>query len=150
MSKRTAESSPEQQEPAKKSKCAAESSPEQQEPAKKKCLNTTNVNEDHKFKPADVIFAACKKGETAQPDEFLVGSRFATGKEVESVDLATARVVLTGGMSGLTMTSGSKSGSTAQKKEAERRWIALGGNKWQTAVSGKTTILVCGPRKWWK
>ena len=141
MSKRTAESSPEQQEPAKKSKCAAESSPEQQE---------TNVNEDHKFKPADVIFAACKKGETAQPDEFLVGSRFATGKEVESVDLATARVVLTGGMSGLTMTSGSKSGSTAQKKEAERRWIALGGNKWQTAVSGKTTILVCGPRKWWK
>ena len=147
MSKRTAESSPEQQEPAKKSKCAAESSPEQQEPAKKICLNT---NEDHKFKPADVIFAACKKGETAQPDEFLVGSRFATGKEVESVDLATARVVLTGGMSGLTMTSGSKSGSTAQKKEAERRWIALGGNKWQTAVSGKTTILVCGPRKWWK
>ena len=143
MSKRTAESSPEQQEPAKKSKCAAESSPEQQEPA-------TNVNEDHKFKPADVIFAACKKGETAQPDEFLVGSRFATGKEVESVDLATARVVLTGGMSGLTMASGSKSGSTAQKKEAERRWIALGGNKWQTAVSGKTTILVCGPRKWWK
>ena len=94
MSKRTAESSPEQQEPAKKSKCAAESSPEQQE---------TNVNEDHKFKPADVIFAACKKGETAQPDEFLVGSRFATGKEVESVDLATARVVLTGGMSGLKM-----------------------------------------------
>ena len=143
MSKRTAESSPEQQEPAKKSKCAAESSPEQQDPA-------TNVNEDHKFKPADVIFAACKKGETAQPDEFLVGSRFATGKEVESVDLATARVVLTGGMSGLTMASGSKSGSTAQKKEAERRWIALGGNKWQTAVSGKTTILVCGPRKWWK
>jgi len=141
MSKRTAESSPEQQEPAKKSKCAAESSPEQQE---------TNVNEDHKFKPADVIFAACKKGETAQPDEFLVGSRFATGKEVESVDLATARVVLTGGMSGLKMASGSKSGSTAQKKEAERRWIALGGNKWQTAVSGKTTILVCGPRKWWK
>ena len=141
MSKRTAESSPEHQEPAKKSKCAAESSPEQQE---------TNVNEDHKFKPADVIFAACKKGETAQPDEFLVGSRFATGKEVESVDLATARVVLTGGMSGLKMASGSKSGSTAQKKEAERRWIALGGNKWQTAVSGKTTILVCGPRKWWK
>ena len=149
MSKRTAESSPEQQEPAKKSKCAAESSPEQQEPAKKICLNTS-VNEDHKFKPADVIFAACKKGETAQPDEFLVGSRFATGKEVESVDLATARVVLTGGMSGLKMASGSKSGSTAQKKEAERRWIALGGNKWQTAVSGKTTILVCGPRKWWK
>ena len=144
------------------SKRTAESSLEQQEPVKKLCLDafstdeeiatttTINVNENHKFKPADVILAACKKGETAQPDEFLVGSRFATGKEVESVDLATARVVLTGGMSGLKMTSGSKSGSTAQKKEAERRWIALGGNKWQTAVSGKTTILVCGPRKWWK
>ena len=124
------------------SKRAAESAPEQQVPAKKLCLNG-----DHKFKPADVILKACKKGQTQEPEELLDGTRVATGIEVESVDLGTARVVLTGGMSGLSKFTG---GSTAQKKEAERRWIELGGNKWQSKVSGNTTILVYGPRKWWK
>ena len=100
----------------------------------------------HPFAPSAIHLMQCKRGEAPAPDPLLEGVRFAAGTEVANTSMVGAKVVFTGGMSGLTLASG----SSAQKKEAERRCVALGGNKWQSAVNGKTTILVVGPRKYWK
>ena len=101
------------------------------------------------FAPCDIKFMQKKSSETsASPDPLLTSVIFATHDEINAMeDLTDQYIVLTGKMA--EMFDGKISKSSENKTEAKRLTKLLGG-KWSSSISGKTTVLVVGPRAYWK